>query len=98
MDELEAKKAQLMEKLDIKKEAAFEKDLVLEELASLSTRLHESAAAGKAKMVAATLRQHQIEVLNIEGYKLSWRMLTLRSPESEPVESLSRTEVVPLAF
>ena len=47
MDELEAKKAQLMEKLDIKREAAFEKDLILEELASLSTRLHESAAAGK---------------------------------------------------
>lgn len=46
MDELEAKKAQLMEKLDIKREAAFEKDLILEELASLSTRLHESAAAG----------------------------------------------------
>lgn len=46
MDELEAKKAQLLEKLDIKREAAFEKDLILEELASLSTRLHESAAAG----------------------------------------------------
>ena len=46
MDELEAKKAQLLEKLDIKKEAAFEKDLILDELASLSTRLHESAAAG----------------------------------------------------
>ncbi len=46
MDELQAKKAQLSEKLDIKKEAAFEKDLVLEELASLSSRLHESAAAG----------------------------------------------------
>ena len=47
MDELEAKKAQLLDKLDIKKEAAFEKDLILEELASLSTRLHESAAAGE---------------------------------------------------
>ena len=50
MDELEAKKAQLTEKLDIKREAAFEKDLILEELASLSTRLHESAAKGAVLM------------------------------------------------
>ncbi|KAK9847851.1 hypothetical protein WJX84_007452 [Apatococcus fuscideae] len=67
MDELEAKKAQLTEKLDIKREAAFEKDLILEELASLSTRLHESAAKGKpgSMEIAQRLNAYHVRLRTI---------------------------------